>query len=75
MVVSIGVLGYFMKRLGYPRPPLILGMILGSLVEKYLYISTAAYGFAWLSRTKENRLVLCASASSRPSAIMISALL
>ncbi len=25
-------------------------MILGSLVEKYLYISTAAYGFAWLGR-------------------------
>jgi len=49
-VVSIGVLGYFMKRVGYPRPPLILGMILGSLVEKYLYISTAAYGFAWLGR-------------------------
>jgi len=50
MVVSFGLLGYFMKRLGYPRPPLILGMILGALLEKYLYISTASYGFAWLGR-------------------------
>ncbi|NIO09071.1 MAG: hypothetical protein GTO40_14075, partial [Deltaproteobacteria bacterium] len=50
MVFSFGILGYFMKRLGYPRPPLILGMILGALVEKYLYISTASYGFEWLKR-------------------------
>lgn len=50
MVVLFGGLGYFMKRFAYPRPPLILGLILGSLMEKYLYISTASYGFAWLMR-------------------------
>ena len=50
MVVSFGFVGYFMKRFGYPRPPLILGMILGIIMEKYLYISTARYGFDWLGR-------------------------
>ncbi|MDE0354975.1 MAG: tripartite tricarboxylate transporter permease [Deltaproteobacteria bacterium] len=49
-VVSFGFVGYFMKRFGYPRPPLILGMILGIIMEKYLYISTARYGFDWLGR-------------------------
>jgi len=50
MVFSFGVIGYIMKRFSYPRPPLILGMILGLLMEKYLYISTARYEFAWLQR-------------------------
>lgn len=50
MVIIFGGLGYFMKRFAYPRPPLILGMILGSLLEKYLYISTASYGYSWLAR-------------------------
>ena len=47
-VVAFGVLGYFMWRLGYPRPALILGFVLGALLEKYLYRSVASYGFAWL---------------------------
>jgi TctA family transporter len=50
MVVLFGGLGYFMKRFSYPRPPLILGMLLGDLLEKYLYISTASYGYTWLAR-------------------------
>lgn len=50
MVVSFGVFGYLMKRFAYPRPPLILGIILGPIIEKYLYISTARYGFDWLGR-------------------------
>ncbi len=58
MVVSFGILGYFMKRLAYPRPPLILGMILGHLIEKYLYISWAAYGFVWLVRPGVMSLML-----------------
>ena len=43
-----GVLGYFMVLYGWPRPPLILGLILGKIAENYLWISTAAYGAKWL---------------------------
>lgn len=50
VVVSFGVLGYFMKRFGYPRPALILGLVLGDLMEKYLYRSMMSYGFSWLLR-------------------------
>ncbi|HXV78257.1 MAG TPA: hypothetical protein VEG60_00110, partial [Candidatus Binatia bacterium] len=43
-------LGYFMRRFGYPRPAMILGLVLGDLMEKYLYRSVASYGFSWLAR-------------------------
>jgi putative tricarboxylic transport membrane protein len=50
VVVGFGILGYFMRRTGYPRPAMILGLVLGDLMEKYLYRSVASYGFTWLSR-------------------------
>ncbi|MBM4259985.1 MAG: tripartite tricarboxylate transporter permease [Deltaproteobacteria bacterium] len=50
VVVGFGFLGYFMRRAGYPRPAMILGLVLGDLMEKYLYRSVASYGFTWLAR-------------------------
>jgi TctA family transporter len=50
VVVAFGVLGYFMRRTGYPRPAMILGLVLGDLMEKYLYRSVASYGFSWMAR-------------------------
>lgn len=49
-VVGFGILGYFMRRFAYPRPAMILGLVLGDLMEKYLYRSMASYGFSWLAR-------------------------
>lgn len=36
LMVGFGLLGYAMKKLKYPTVPLILGMVLGTLVEKSL---------------------------------------
>ncbi len=47
-----GGLGYLMVRYGYPRPPFILGFILGRLAESYFYISTTRYDADWLMRPK-----------------------
>jgi putative tricarboxylic transport membrane protein len=33
LVLAAGVLGYFMRRFGYPFLPLVLGVVLGGLVE------------------------------------------
>jgi putative tricarboxylic transport membrane protein len=44
-----GVLGYLMVIWGWPRPPLVLGLVLGKLVETYLFISVSRYGFTWLT--------------------------
>lgn len=52
LTLGSGGLGYIMLRCGFPRPPLILGFILGHLAETYFYISTTRYGFEWLYRPK-----------------------
>jgi hypothetical protein len=45
-----GVLGWTMKRLRWARPPLILGFVLGEVIERYMYISFGAYDYHWLLR-------------------------
>jgi len=52
VTLLFGGLGYFMERFGWPRPPLVLGFILGSIAEDYLYISCLRYGADWLYRPK-----------------------
>lgn len=47
VLLGSGALGWLMKRLGWPRPPLILAFVLGGLIENYLFISTLRYGFDW----------------------------
>jgi hypothetical protein len=52
-----------MKRFGYPRPALILGLVLGDLMEKYLYRSMMSYGFSWLARPAVIVLLLLTAVS------------
>ena len=63
VVVAFGLLDYFMRRYGYPRPAMILGLVLGDLMEKYLYRSVASYGFTWLSRPAVIGLLVISAAS------------
>ena len=50
-VMAFGILGYLMKEGGVPRPPLILGFILGPIMENSLFITNQAYGTTgWLLR-------------------------
>jgi putative tricarboxylic transport membrane protein len=39
-----GIVGYFMRRYNLPSPPLILGLILGPLAEKYFLTSMIGAG-------------------------------
>ena len=50
VLLGFGVFGWIMKRQGWPRPPLILGVVLGDIVERYLFISVGRYEWAWLTR-------------------------
>lgn len=63
VVVAFGILGYFMRRFAYPRPAMILGLVLGDLMEKYLYRSMMAYGFSWLARPAVIVLLILSAAS------------
>jgi TctA family transporter len=63
VVVVFGALGYLMRRYSFPRPAMILGLVLGDLMEKYLYRSVASYGFTWLARPAVMVLLVLASLS------------
>ncbi|MCZ6893368.1 MAG: tripartite tricarboxylate transporter permease, partial [Gammaproteobacteria bacterium] len=49
-LLGFGLLGWVMKRVQWPRPPLLLGLVLGGLIERYLFISYQRYEFEWLTR-------------------------
>jgi small-conductance mechanosensitive channel len=44
------VFGWLMKQFKWPRPPLVLGLVLGDSIERYMFISIERYGFTWLAR-------------------------
>jgi len=47
--LAMGTLGYVMKQSGWARPPLILALVLGGLMENNLQLSTQIYsGYSWL---------------------------
>jgi TctA family transporter len=47
-LLLFGVLGWTMKQFKWPRPPFILGFVLGDILERYLFISIERYGTDWL---------------------------
>jgi TctA family transporter len=49
-LLIFGVLGWVMKQAKWPRPPLILGVVLGDFIERYLFISIGRYGMSWITR-------------------------
>lgn len=49
-MLFFGAIGFVLKRLDWPRPPLVLGFVLGTVIERYLFISSRLYGVAWLLR-------------------------
>jgi TctA family transporter len=49
-LLIFGAIGWIMKQKGWPRPPLVLGFVLGGLVENYMFISVNRYGADWLLR-------------------------
>ena len=49
-LAGLGLLGWIMKRIGMPRPPLLVGFILAGLAERYLWMSYNIYDWEWLTR-------------------------
>jgi len=49
-LLGFSTIGVSMKRLGWPRPPLIVGIVLQRLAETYFFLTTKLYGSAWLTR-------------------------
>jgi TctA family transporter len=49
-LMIFSTVGFFMRRYGWPRAPLLLGLVLGEKMELYLWLSYTRYGFDWLMR-------------------------
>jgi TctA family transporter len=49
-LLGFSFLGFIMRRHGWPRSPLVLGMVLGDKMENYLWLSYGRFGFEWLTR-------------------------
>jgi TctA family transporter len=49
-LLFFGVVGWCMKQFKWPRPPLILGAVLGDTIERYMFISVERYSLTWLDR-------------------------
>jgi putative tricarboxylic transport membrane protein len=49
-LILFGIVGWIMKQLDWPRPPLVLGFVVGGIFERYLFISTQLYGWEWILR-------------------------
>jgi putative tricarboxylic transport membrane protein len=58
-LLFFGVVGWIMKRLGWPRPPMVLGIVVGGIFERYLFISTQLYGWGWLWRPAVLTILAC----------------
>jgi TctA family transporter len=49
-LLLFGLVGWLMKQFKWPRPPLILGLVLGDSIERYMFISVERYGLSWMLR-------------------------
>ena len=45
-----GTIGYFMRATGWPRPPLLLGLVLGPIAERHMWTSVQLFGAEFLLR-------------------------
>lgn len=50
LLVILGVLGYFLKKYEWPRPPFVIGLILGPIAEDSFHKSMSLWGPAFLLR-------------------------
>lgn len=49
MVVALGLVAWLMQAIKWPRPPFLIGFVLGASAEQYMWISVSRYGWDWLT--------------------------
>ncbi|MBI4525803.1 MAG: tripartite tricarboxylate transporter permease [Deltaproteobacteria bacterium] len=62
-LVIFGLLGYVMVAWNWPRPPLLLGFVLGTIAERNLWLSVQMSGIAWAANPIVVVLILIAVGS------------
>lgn len=49
-LLAFGFIGYFMKLGGWPRPPIVLGFVLGKIMEEAMNLSMQVFGWGSFQR-------------------------
>ena len=62
VMMLLGVLGYALKRHGWPRQPLVVGLVLGGIVEVSLHQATTIWGAAFMLRPQSLVLIALTAA-------------
>lgn len=57
------VVGSLMKIFGWPRPPVIIALVLGAQINKYLWLSANSYGLGMLARPQTVAIMVLAIAA------------
>ena len=50
VMLAFGFIGFFMKTYQWPRPPIIIAIVLGGIVDKFYGIASQTYGWSMFSR-------------------------
>lgn len=45
----LGLLGWVLKQLDWPRAPFLIGAVLAEPAERYLWVSVSRFGWSWLT--------------------------
>lgn len=75
LMVGLGVFGYFLRKMNFPMSPLILGFVLGEMLEqnlrRALSISNGSYTILWSSAIAQTLLVLAVTVLILPPILRI----
>ncbi|TVO58202.1 tripartite tricarboxylate transporter permease [Denitromonas halophila] len=50
VLFAVGIVGIFLRRFGWPRPAFLIGFVLSSQAENYLYQALQFYGWEFVQR-------------------------
>jgi TctA family transporter len=48
MLYALGLFAWIMKQIGWPRAPMLIGFVLSTATERFLWISHGLYGWQFL---------------------------
>ena len=58
LFTAVSLLGLFMKAYAWPRPPILIAVVLAGEAEKWLWIATATYGWEMFLRWQFNAILV-----------------
>ena len=58
LLLAVGILGYYLKKYGWPRAPFVIGLVLGKIAEDSIHKALAIWGPTFFLRPLSLFLIL-----------------